>query len=128
MVRFGELNWLAEVGWQIYMERRTTKNQEKGRKWRKRQKNINSWMSKYGFDSTIKRRIEDHIGESYESDDDVYVETLIPDLPPELRSAVSCHICLKLLKEVSFITFINLLNNCLSHAWWQCTTLWKYSN
>ena len=74
-------------------------------------------MSKYGFDSTIKRRIEDHIGESYEADDDDNVETLIPDLPPALQNDVKRHICLDLLKSVSFITFINLLNNCLSHAW-----------
>ena len=29
-------------------------------------------MDKYHFDSTMKRRIEDDIGESYEADDDVY--------------------------------------------------------
>ena len=85
-------------------------------------------MDKYRFDSTIKRRIEDDIGESYEADDDVYVETPIPDLSSALQSEVKCRICLDLLKSVSFITFINLLNNCLSHAWWQCTTVWKYSN
>ena len=75
------------------------------------------WMDKYRFDSTIKRRIEDDIGESYEADDDVYVETPIPDLSPALQSEVKRHICFKLLQSVSFITFINLLNNCLSHAW-----------
>ena len=69
-------------------------------------------MSKHGFDRTTRVKIIDYIAESYEADDDVYVETLIPDLPTELRRAVNCHICLNLLKSVSFITFINFLSNC----------------
>ena len=99
------------------MERRTTKKQEKGCKWRKRQKKLKKWMDKHKFDRTTEDKIIDHMAKNYEEDEDVYVETLIPDLPPELRKDVNRHICLELLKDVSFIIFINLLNNCLSHAW-----------
>ena len=122
------------------MQWRTTKEQEEGlelgknwvdegvkwedirtrRKWPKRQKqllNLKLWISKHGFDRTTSDKILDYIYMSYdEAEEDVYVETLIPDLPYELRRAVNCHICLNLLMSVSFITFINLLNDCLSHA------------
>ena len=99
-----------------------TKEREEGlkgrmRKRRKRQQNLDLWMSKYDFDSTTRGDIIDHMAKNYEADEDVYVETLIPDLPPELGSVVNRHFCLNMLKNVSFITFINLLNNCLSHAW-----------
>ena len=49
----------------------------------------------------------------YEEGEDVNVENLIPDLPLELQEEVKRHICLNLLKNVSFITSINLLNNCI---------------
>ena len=91
------------MGW------RTTKEQ----KWRKRQYNLKLWLSKHGFDRKTRDKIIDYIGKSYEADEDVCVETLIPDLPTELRRAVNRHICLEPLKKVGFITFINLLNNCL---------------
>ena len=92
------------------MEWRTTKEQ----KWRKRKNDLKLWMSKHSFDKTTRDKIIDYMYKSYEADEDVYVETLIPDLPPDLRRAVNRHICLEPLKKVSFITFINLLNNCLS--------------
>jgi len=100
-----------------------TKEREEGLKGRmgkrrKQQQNLDLWMySKHGFDRTTGDKIIDHMAKSYDADDDVHVETLIPDLPPELGSVVNRHFCLNMLKNVSFITFINLLNNCLSHAW-----------
>ena len=84
---------------------------------RKQQQNLDLWMySRHGFDRTTGDKIIDHMAKSYDSDDDVSVETLIPDLPSELQSDVKRHICLDLLKNVSFITFINLVNNSFSHA------------
>ena len=55
----------------------------------------------------------ENINKRYEEDEDVNVENLIPDLPLELQREVKRHICLPLLKNVSFITSINLLNNCI---------------
>ena len=55
----------------------------------------------------------DNINQRYEEGEDVNVENLIPDLPPDLQEGVKRHICLPLLKNVSFITSINLLNNCV---------------
>ncbi|KAK7835767.1 cyclic nucleotide-gated ion channel 1 [Quercus suber] len=86
---------IFEVGRQVYFEWRTTKEQ----KWRKRRKSLTKWMDKYKFDRTTEDKIIDHMAKSYEVDEDVYVETLIPDLPTELRSAVNRHICLELLKK-----------------------------
>ncbi|XP_050260443.1 cyclic nucleotide-gated ion channel 1-like isoform X2 [Quercus robur] len=97
---FGLLLFLYFIGnLQIYLEWRTTKEQ----KWRKRKKNLKIWMDEHKFDRTTGDRIIDHMAKKYDADDDVHVETLIPDLLPELRSAVNCHICLDLLKNLKII-------------------------
>ena len=89
----------------------------KSSKRQKQQKNLKSWISKHEFHGTTNGNINDYIGQRYEADEDVYVETLIPDLPSELQSDVKRHICLDLLKNVSFITFVNLVNNSFSHGY-----------
>ena len=71
------------------------------------------WITKKDFDSTTESKILDYINKRYEEGEDVNVENLIPDLPLELQEEVKRHICLNLLKNVSFITSINLLNNCI---------------
>uniref|UniRef100_A0A7N2MV96 Cyclic nucleotide-binding domain-containing protein n=2 Tax=Quercus lobata TaxID=97700 RepID=A0A7N2MV96_QUELO len=86
------------------MEWRTTKEQ----KWRKRQYNLKLWLSKHRFDRKTRDKIIDYIGKSYEADEDVGVETLIPDLPTELRRAVNRHICLELLKKLEIIKYSGL--------------------
>ena len=65
------------------------------------------WIIKKDFNSTIKSKIMENINKRYEEDEDVNVENLIPDLPLELQKEVKRHICLNLLKNVSFINFIN---------------------
>ena len=79
----------------------------------KQHKSMISWISKKKFDSRTKRLIMDNINQRYEEGEDVNVENLIPDLPPELQKDVKRHICLPLLKNVSFITSFNLLSNCI---------------
>ena len=46
------------------------------------------------FCGTTKGNINDYIGQRYEADEDVYVKTLIPNLPSKLQSDVKRHICL----------------------------------
>jgi len=75
----------------------------KSSKRQKQKKIMRSWISQRGFDSTIKTEIMRNIDQRFEEDEDVYVENLIPDLPPELQSNVKHHLCLNLLKNVSFI-------------------------
>ena len=75
----------------------------KSSKRQKQQKIMKSWISQRGFDSTIKSKIIRNIDQRFEEDEDVYVENLIPDLPPELQNNVKRHLCLNLLKNVSFI-------------------------
>ena len=75
----------------------------KSRKRQKQQKIMRSWISQRGFDSTIKSEIMRNIDQRFEEDEDVYVENLIPDLPPDLQNNVKRHLCLNLLKNVSFI-------------------------
>ena len=79
----------------------------------KQHKSMIKWIIKKDFNSTIKSKIMENINKRYEEDEDVNVENLIPDLPLELQREVKRHICLPLLKNVSFITSINLLNNCI---------------
>ncbi|XP_050260441.1 cyclic nucleotide-gated ion channel 1-like [Quercus robur] len=112
---FGLLLFLYFIGnLQTYMEYskhgfdRTKEREEglKGRmgKRRKQQQNLDLWMySKHGFDRTTGDKIIDHMAKSYDSDDDVSVETLIPDLPPELGSVVNRHFCLNMLKNLKII-------------------------
>nr|XP_023914471.1 cyclic nucleotide-gated ion channel 1-like [Quercus suber] len=64
---------------------------------------MRSWISQRGFDSTIKSEIMRNIDQRFEEDEDVYVENLIPDLPPDLQNNVKRHLCLNLLKNVKFI-------------------------
>ena len=79
----------------------------------KQHKSMISWISKKKFDSRTKGLIMDNINQRYEEGDDVNVENLIPDLPLDLQKEVKRHICLPLLENVSFINYINLLNNCV---------------
>nr|POE83914.1 cyclic nucleotide-gated ion channel 1 [Quercus suber] len=53
--------------------------------------------------STIKREIIRNIDQRFEEDEDVYVENLIPDLPPDLQNNVKRHLCLNLLKNLKFV-------------------------
>uniref|UniRef100_A0A7N2MVN0 Cyclic nucleotide-binding domain-containing protein n=1 Tax=Quercus lobata TaxID=97700 RepID=A0A7N2MVN0_QUELO len=79
----------------------------KSSKRQKQQKNLKSWISKHEFHGTTKGNINDYIGQRYEADEDVYVETLIPDLPSELQSDVKRHICLDLLKNIYIQTIFH---------------------
>ena len=77
----------------------------KRRKRRKRQEaNIELWLSKEKVPPEMKSRIIEFIHNRFDEDEDVNVENLIPDLPSELQSNVKSHICLNLLKDVSFFT------------------------
>ncbi|KAK9989667.1 hypothetical protein SO802_029906 [Lithocarpus litseifolius] len=104
---FGLLLFLYFIGnLQILLEWRATKEQ----KWIKRRSDhkkqlydLKGWMSKHGFDRTTSNSIIDNIGKSHEADKDVYVETLIPDLPTLLRRAVNRHFCLELLRKLEII-------------------------
>ncbi|XP_050260596.1 cyclic nucleotide-gated ion channel 1-like isoform X3 [Quercus robur] len=87
---------------QMYMQWKAKKEQEE-RMRRERLKILSLWMSKYGFDIPTKDRIIGYVGQNYEADEDVYVETLLPRLPPELQSVVKRHICLNLLKNLDII-------------------------
>ena len=103
----------------MYMQWTTSKsinNWKKDLKRKKQEKNIESWMSKKALPSEMTKQIMEHIPKRYDEDEDVYVENLIPDLPPKLQGEVKHHICSDLLKNVSFFNSINLLNTCLSHA------------
>ena len=106
----------------MYMQWTTSKSIKKWDKLRmkmkssqrqKQHKSMIKWILKKDFNSTIKSKIMENINKRYEEDEDVNVENLIPDLPLELQKEVKRHICLPLLKNVSFITSINLLNNCI---------------
>ena len=106
----------------MYMQWTTSKTIKKWDKLRmkmkssqrqKQHKSMIKWILKKDFNSTIKSKIMENINKRYEEDEDVNVENLIPDLPLELQKEVKRHICLPLLKNVSFITSINLLNNCI---------------
>ena len=79
----------------------------------KQHKGMISWISQKKFDSTEKSLIMENINQRYEEGEDVNVENLVPDLPKDLQTKVKRHICLQILKNVSFITSINLLNNCV---------------
>ena len=79
----------------------------------KQHKSMIKWITKKDFDGTTESKIMDYINKRYEEGEDVNVENLIPDLPLELQKDVKRHICLPLLKNVSFITSFNLLSNCI---------------
>ena len=81
----------------------------KSSKRQKQQKIMRSWISQRGFDSTIKSEIIRNIDQRFEEDEDVYVENLIPDLPPDLQNNVKRHLCLNLLENVSFIHLLYFL-------------------
>jgi hypothetical protein len=84
---------------------------------RKNQKeNAELWFTKYDLPSKMKSDITANLDKRFEEDEDVYVENLIPGLPVRLQNDIKRHICLNLLKQVSFLTSIYLLKNCLSHA------------
>ncbi|KAK4548412.1 hypothetical protein RGQ29_032793 [Quercus rubra] len=101
----GNLQWTTSKSIKKWEKKRM---KMKSSKRQKQQKNLKSWISKHEFHGTTKGSINDYIGQRYEADEDVYVKTLIPDLPSELQSDVKRHICLDLLKNMSFITFVNL--------------------
>ena len=103
------MNLLVEVG-QMYMQW-TTNNWKKVDQQRTQKEKIMSWMSKKALPSEMIKQIMEHIPKRYDEDEDVYVENLIPDLPPKLQGEVKYHICFDLLKNVSFFNSINLLKN-----------------
>ncbi|XP_023874076.2 cyclic nucleotide-gated ion channel 1-like [Quercus suber] len=74
----------------------------------KQHKSMISWISKKKFDSQTKKLIMDHINQRYEEGEDVNVENLIPDLPPDLQNKVKRHICLHLLKNLKIREDIGL--------------------
>ncbi len=74
------------------------------------------WFTKYDLPSKMKSDITANIYRRFEEGEDVYVENLIPGFPVRLQNDIKRHICLNLLKQVSFLTSIYLLKNCLSHA------------
>ncbi|KAK4564814.1 hypothetical protein RGQ29_006755 [Quercus rubra] len=92
----GNLQWTTSKSIKKWEKKRM---KMKSSKRQKQQKNLKSWISKHEFHGTTKGNINDYIGQRYEADEDVYVETLIPDLPSELQSDVKRHICLDLLKN-----------------------------
>nr|XP_023874085.1 cyclic nucleotide-gated ion channel 1-like isoform X2 [Quercus suber] len=110
---FGLVLFLYFMGnLQMYMQWTATKSVKnwdkvrkkmKSRKRQKQQKTMRSWISQRGFDSTIKREIIRNIDQRFEEDEDVYVENLIPDLPPDLQNNVKRHLCLNLLKNLKFV-------------------------
>ena len=86
---------------------------------RKNQKeNAELWFTKNDLPSKMKSDITANLDKRFEEDEDedVYVENLIPGLPVRLQNDIKRLICLNLLKQVSFLTSIYLLKNCLSHA------------
>ena len=100
----------------MYMQWTTSKSIKKWDKLRmkmkssqrqKQHKSMIKWITKKDFDGTTKSKIMDNINKRYEEGEDVNVENLIPNLPWELQKEVKRHICLNLLKNVSFINFIN---------------------
>ncbi|KAF3950219.1 hypothetical protein CMV_023997 [Castanea mollissima] len=97
---------------QMYMQWTATKSVKnwdkvrkkmKSSKRQKQQKTMRSWISQRGFDGTIKREIIRNIDQRFEEDEDVYVENLIPDLPPDLQNNVKRYLCLDLLKNLKFV-------------------------
>ncbi|KAM3694006.1 hypothetical protein ACJW31_07G028000 [Castanea mollissima] len=109
---FGLLLFLYCIGnLQMYMQKEPESlklfiknwDKERMRKWSKRQENHFSWMSKHHFDMKTKAKIIEYVDQRYKADEDVDVETLIHDLPPELRRVVNRHICLELLKNLEII-------------------------
>ncbi|KAF3947000.1 hypothetical protein CMV_026804, partial [Castanea mollissima] len=106
---FGLVLFLYFMGnLQMYMQWTATKSVKnwdkvrkkmKSSKRQKQQKTMRSWISKRGFDGTIKREIIWNIDQRFEEDEDVYVENLIPDLPPDLQNNVKRYLCLDLLKN-----------------------------
>ncbi|XP_075672633.1 cyclic nucleotide-gated ion channel 1-like [Castanea sativa] len=110
---FGLVLFLYFMGnLQMYMQWTATKSVKnwdkvrkkmKSSKRQKQQKTMRSWISQRAFNDTIKREIIRNIDQRFEEDEDVYVENLIPDLPPELQNNVKRHLCLDLLKNLKFV-------------------------
>ena len=102
----------------MYMQFTTSNsidNWKKERKHKKQEKNITSWMTNKAIPKEMESEILGHIHKKFEEDENVCVEDLILDiLPSKLQGEVKYHICFNLLKQVSFVNSINLLNNCLS--------------
>ena len=71
---------------------------------KKQEANIALWLSKEKVPTEMKSDIIKFIHDRFDEDEDVNVENLIPDLPLDLQSNVKCHVCLNLLKNVSFFT------------------------
>ncbi|KAM3741816.1 hypothetical protein ACB098_07G025700 [Castanea mollissima] len=110
---FGLILFLYFLGnLQMYMQWTTSKSIKKWDKLRmkmkssqrqKQHKRMIKWITKKDFDSTTESKIMENIYKRYEEDEDVNVENLIPDLPPELQKDVKRHICLHLLKNLKII-------------------------
>ncbi|KAF3945544.1 hypothetical protein CMV_028092 [Castanea mollissima] len=96
----------------MYMQWTTSKSIKKWDKLRmkmkssqrqKQHKSMISWIYRKKFDGTTKSLIMEYINQRYEEGEDVNVENLIPDLPPDLQTKVKRHICLPLLKDLKII-------------------------
>ena len=81
----------------------------KSEKRKKQKEKIELWSSKHNLPSDLRGLIMDNMIQKFKEDEDVYLENFLPNLPEELQNNVKQHICLKLLENVSFFTYIHLL-------------------
>ncbi|KAL4614130.1 hypothetical protein ACB092_07G032400 [Castanea dentata] len=93
---------------QMYMQLETSRSEEvrmkmKSKKRTKQKEQIELWISKHHLPSEMRKPIIDDMNQRFKEDEDVYLESLLPNLPGELQNNVKEHIGLKRLKTVEVL-------------------------
>ena len=96
------------------MQLETSRSEEvrmkmKSKKRTKQKEQIELWSSKHHLPSEMRKPIIDDMNQRFKEDEDVYLESLLPNLPGELQNNVKEHIGLKRLKTVSLFASINMV-------------------
>ncbi|KAL4614127.1 hypothetical protein ACB092_07G032200 [Castanea dentata] len=99
---------------QMHMQLETSRSEEvrmkmKSKKRTKQKEQIELWISKHHLPSEMRKPIIDDMNQRFKEDEDVYLESLLPNLPGELQNNVKEHIGLKRLKTVKKINIIAVL-------------------
>ena len=79
----------------------------------KQMEQIELWISKHHLPIEMRKPIIEDMNQRFKEDEDVYLESLLPNLPGEIQNYIKEHIGLERLKTVSFFTSINMAYNCL---------------
>lgn len=84
------------------MQLSTTRSEKLRRKMKMKDLDIELWLSKNGLPKEMKTVIMENLLRKLEENKDVHVENMLSILPLEHKNNIKYHLCLAILKKVSY--------------------------